>query len=116
MELLGPSLWDVWKKTEQSLTPEYAACVAVEALTILEDLHRRGSDTTPFASTPQTCHMTTAHPVGKMRSLQARGPLAWQDDACHAAGLCMGTSSLRTSYWATQTPRRRGGCTLWIWA
>ena len=45
MELLGPSLWDVWKKTEHSLSPEYAACVAVEALTILEDLHRRGSDT-----------------------------------------------------------------------
>ncbi len=42
MELLGPSLWDVWKKTEQSLSPEFAACVAVEALTILEDLHRRG--------------------------------------------------------------------------
>ena len=42
MELLGPSLWDVWKKTEKSLGPEYAACVAVEALTILEDLHRRG--------------------------------------------------------------------------
>ena len=44
MELLGPSLWDVWKKTEhsQSLQIEFVACVAVEALIILEDFHSRG--------------------------------------------------------------------------
>lgn len=42
MELLGPSLWDVWKQTEGSMDIEYVACVAMEALTILEDLHSRG--------------------------------------------------------------------------
>ena len=42
MELLGPSLWDLWKKTEQSMGVEFVACVAIEALTILEHLHGRG--------------------------------------------------------------------------
>ena len=42
MELLGPSLWDVWKQTEHSLDTEYVACVAIAALSILEDLHSRG--------------------------------------------------------------------------
>ncbi len=42
MELLGPSLWDMWKQTEHSLHIEFVACIAVEALTILEELHSRG--------------------------------------------------------------------------
>ena len=87
MELLGPSLWDVWKKTEQSLSPEYAACVAVEALTILEDLHRRGSATTPCMHTsilshdcfPSLCHS------GKPSS---KGLWAWQDARPVALQVC----------------------------
>ena len=42
MDLLGPSLWDVWNQEGQQLTAQYVACVAVEALTILEDLHKKG--------------------------------------------------------------------------
>ena len=43
MELLGPSLWDVWNgPADQALNEQYVACVAVEALTILEHLHDKG--------------------------------------------------------------------------
>ena len=45
MELLGPSLWDVWNgPADQALSEQYVACVAVEALTILEHLHNKGCD------------------------------------------------------------------------
>lgn len=116
MELLGPSLWDVWKQTDQSLATEYVACVAVEALTILEDLHSRGCDTHPVCKCIATlarrvmlaCHEGQAYqqeprPDGKMHG-------------CPAAGLCMGTSSLRTLFWAIQTHLSVSACTLWIWA
>ncbi len=36
------SLWDIWNQEGQQLTAQYVACVAVEALTILEDLHKKG--------------------------------------------------------------------------
>lgn len=36
------SLWDIWNKEGQQLTAQYVACVAVEALTILEALHAKG--------------------------------------------------------------------------
>lgn len=42
MDLLGSSLWDVWSQSGQVMTPQYVACVAVEAITILEGLHAKG--------------------------------------------------------------------------
>ncbi|KAG2430221.1 hypothetical protein HXX76_010320 [Chlamydomonas incerta] len=42
MDLLGPSLWDVWNQHGQRLSEAYVACVAMEALTILQALHTRG--------------------------------------------------------------------------
>eukprot|EP00955_Chlamydomonas_euryale_P036271 350389-Chlamydomonas_euryale.AAC.2 len=42
MDLLGPSLWDVWNQHYQHLSEGYAACVAVEALNILQSLHNKG--------------------------------------------------------------------------
>jgi serine/threonine protein kinase len=42
MDLLGSSLWDIWNQEGQQLTAQYVACVAVEALTILEALHAKG--------------------------------------------------------------------------
>lgn len=42
MDLLGPSLWDVWNQQGQRLSEAYVACVAMEALTILQALHNRG--------------------------------------------------------------------------
>lgn len=42
MDVLGPSLWDVWSKSGQILTEQYVACVAIEAITILEHLHAKG--------------------------------------------------------------------------
>ncbi|KAI7740681.1 hypothetical protein M8C21_027770 [Ambrosia artemisiifolia] len=42
MDKLGPSLWDVWNSSNQTLSEEMVACIAVEALSILEQLHLRG--------------------------------------------------------------------------
>uniref|UniRef100_A0A7S0WZX7 non-specific serine/threonine protein kinase n=1 Tax=Chlamydomonas leiostraca TaxID=1034604 RepID=A0A7S0WZX7_9CHLO len=42
MDLLGPSLWDVWNLKNQHLSEAYVACVAMEALSILQALHSKG--------------------------------------------------------------------------
>nr|XP_043612356.1 casein kinase 1-like protein HD16 [Erigeron canadensis] len=42
MDMLGPSLWDVWNNLGQSMSPNMVACIAVEAISILEKLHSKG--------------------------------------------------------------------------
>ncbi|GLJ16407.1 hypothetical protein SUGI_0278400 [Cryptomeria japonica] len=42
MDMLGPSLWDVWNSSGQAMSTEMVACIAVEAISILEKLHSRG--------------------------------------------------------------------------
>ncbi|CAM8962897.1 unnamed protein product [Rhodiola kirilowii] len=42
MDVLGPSLWDVWNSMGQSMAAGMAACIAVEAISILEKLHMKG--------------------------------------------------------------------------
>jgi len=42
MDMLGPSLWDVWNSMGQAMTPNMAACIAVESISILEKLHSKG--------------------------------------------------------------------------
>lgn len=42
MDMLGPSLWDVWNSSGQSMSVEMVACIAVESLSILEKMHARG--------------------------------------------------------------------------
>eukprot|EP00245_Coleochaete_scutata_P006001 TRINITY_DN20102_c0_g1_i1.p1 TRINITY_DN20102_c0_g1~~TRINITY_DN20102_c0_g1_i1.p1 ORF type:complete len:771 (-),score=179.79 TRINITY_DN20102_c0_g1_i1:959-3271(-) len=42
MDMLGPSLWDVWNTAGQQMSTEMVACIAVESLSILEKLHARG--------------------------------------------------------------------------
>nr|XP_043610247.1 casein kinase 1-like protein HD16 [Erigeron canadensis] len=42
MDMLGPSLWDVWNSSGQSMSSEMVACIAVESLSILEKMHARG--------------------------------------------------------------------------
>eukprot|EP00899_Mesostigma_viride_P018997 jgi/Mesvir1/27099/Mv20782-RA.2 len=42
MDMLGPSLWDAWNEGGQSMSTEMVACIAVEALSILEKFHARG--------------------------------------------------------------------------
>lgn len=42
MDMLGPSLWDVWNSLGQSMSPNMVACIAVEAISILEKLHSKG--------------------------------------------------------------------------
>ena len=42
MDLLGPSLWDVWNSSGQAMDATYVACVAVEAIYILKELHAKG--------------------------------------------------------------------------
>ncbi|CAA2980601.1 casein kinase 1 HD16 [Olea europaea subsp. europaea] len=42
MDMLGPSLWDVWNSLGQSMSTSMVACIAVEAISILEKLHMKG--------------------------------------------------------------------------
>ncbi|XP_043691245.1 casein kinase 1-like protein HD16 [Telopea speciosissima] len=42
MDMLGPSLWDVWNSVGQSMSPNMVACIAVESISILEKLHLKG--------------------------------------------------------------------------
>lgn len=42
MDVLGPSLWDVWNSQGQIMSSEMVACIAVEAVHILKDLHSKG--------------------------------------------------------------------------
>lgn len=42
MDMLGPSLWDVWNNSNQAMSTEMVACIAVESLSILEKMHQRG--------------------------------------------------------------------------
>ncbi|KAI6682272.1 hypothetical protein NL676_036153 [Syzygium grande] len=42
MDMLGPSLWDVWNNNSHSMSTEMVACIAIEAISILEKMHFRG--------------------------------------------------------------------------
>ena len=42
MDMLGPSLWDVWNNSGQVMSQAMVACIAVEALSILKELHAKG--------------------------------------------------------------------------
>ncbi|ONI15773.1 hypothetical protein PRUPE_3G060400 [Prunus persica] len=42
MDMLGPSLWDVWNNNSHTMTTEMVACIAIEAISILEKMHSRG--------------------------------------------------------------------------
>lgn len=42
MDVLGPSLWDVWNTQGQMMASEMVACIGMEALVILKDLHSKG--------------------------------------------------------------------------
>ncbi|TYG38556.1 hypothetical protein ES288_D13G233600v1 [Gossypium darwinii] len=42
MDMLGPSLWDVWNNNSHMMSIEMVACIAIEAISILEKMHSRG--------------------------------------------------------------------------
>jgi len=42
MDMLGPSLWDVWNTQGQIMSQEMVSCIAMEALAILKELHAKG--------------------------------------------------------------------------
>ncbi|MCD9560982.1 Tau-tubulin kinase 1 [Datura stramonium] len=42
MDMLGPSLWDVWNSSGQAMSAETVACIAVESLSILNIMHAQG--------------------------------------------------------------------------
>ncbi|KAF7061414.1 hypothetical protein CFC21_068109 [Triticum aestivum] len=42
MDMLGPSLWDVWNSMGQAMSSHMVACIAVESISILEKLHSKG--------------------------------------------------------------------------
>ncbi|XP_078439124.1 casein kinase 1-like protein HD16 [Wolffia australiana] len=42
MDMLGPSLWDVWNSNSHTMSIEMVACIAIEAISILEKVHSKG--------------------------------------------------------------------------
>ncbi|GJM93164.1 hypothetical protein PR202_ga09695 [Eleusine coracana subsp. coracana] len=42
MDMLGPSLWDVWNNNSHTMSVEMVACIAIEAISILERMHSKG--------------------------------------------------------------------------
>ncbi|XP_074574101.1 casein kinase 1-like protein HD16 [Curcuma longa] len=42
MDMLGPSLWDVWNNNSHTMSVEMVACIAIEAISILENMHSKG--------------------------------------------------------------------------
>lgn len=42
MDMLGPSLWDVWDNGAHAMSIEMVACIAIEAISILEKVQSRG--------------------------------------------------------------------------
>ncbi|KAL2996568.1 hypothetical protein AAZX31_10G279100 [Glycine max] len=42
MDILGPSLWDLWNTSSQMMSSEMVSCIAVESLSILEKMHSKG--------------------------------------------------------------------------
>ncbi|KEH36077.1 casein kinase I-like protein [Medicago truncatula] len=42
MDMLGSSLWDVWNNNSHTMSTEMVACIAIEAISILEKMHCRG--------------------------------------------------------------------------
>jgi serine/threonine protein kinase len=84
MDILGPSLWDVWNNQGQQMPTEMVACIAVEALAILEALHSKGfvhGDVKPenfLLGPPNT-------PRAKSLFLVDLGLASqWRDDVCGA--------------------------------
>ncbi|KAL2493143.1 Protein kinase family protein [Abeliophyllum distichum] len=42
MDMLGPSLWDVWNNNSHTMSIEMVACIGIEAISILEKMHSKG--------------------------------------------------------------------------
>ncbi|KAK6914830.1 Protein kinase domain [Dillenia turbinata] len=42
MDILGPSLCDVWNNSSNTMSTEMVACIAIEAISILEKMHSKG--------------------------------------------------------------------------
>ncbi|XP_057773130.1 casein kinase 1-like protein HD16 isoform X2 [Salvia miltiorrhiza] len=42
MDMLGPSLWDIWNNNSHSMSVEMVACIAIESISILEKMHSKG--------------------------------------------------------------------------
>ncbi|KAK2654667.1 hypothetical protein Ddye_014523 [Dipteronia dyeriana] len=42
MDILGPSLWDVWNSNSHTMSIEMVACIAIEAISILAKMHLKG--------------------------------------------------------------------------
>jgi len=84
MDILGPSLWDIWNTQGQQMSVEMVACIAVEALAILEALHCKGfvhGDVKPenfLLGPPSTPRAKTLYLVDLGLASQ------WRDDVCGA--------------------------------
>lgn len=83
MDLLGPSLWDVWNQAGQTMSQEMVACIAIEAIAILQHFHEKGyvhGDIKPenfLLGPPGTQFAKTLYLVDL--GLATR----WRDSICH---------------------------------
>ncbi|KAF2582811.1 hypothetical protein F2Q68_00002933 [Brassica cretica] len=59
MDILGPSLWDIWNTSGQAMSSEMVACIAVESLSILEKMHAKGFVLSPFLVALKFEHRTS---------------------------------------------------------
>lgn len=67
MDLLGPSLWDEWNSQGAGAMPvEFVACVAVEALRILQGLHEKGC--APVSLLDHRIHAACTSCIGHSRT------------------------------------------------
>eukprot|EP00877_Chromochloris_zofingiensis_P013793 jgi/Chrzof1/8668/Cz03g19130.t1 len=82
MDMLGPSLWDVWNSQGQQMSQEMVACIAVEALSILKDLHAKGYVHGDVK--PENFLLGTAGSVNEKRLYLVDLGLAtrWKDNVC----------------------------------
>ncbi|XP_022843338.1 casein kinase 1-like protein HD16 [Olea europaea var. sylvestris] len=66
MDMLGPSLWDVWNNSSHTMPMEMVACTGIEAISILEKMHSKGCYVWQMKLTYQVGHK--------------RGRLAFEDE------------------------------------
>lgn len=80
MDMLGPSLWDVWNSRGQVMSQEMVSCIAVEALSILEKLHQKGCAPvlllSPFSSSPVPVGLWTFLLLPTMWSARSKSGLS----------------------------------------
>ena len=87
MELLGQSLWDVCNVPARNcLSEAYVACVAIEALAILQGMHEKGYATCPLKVLGVMFPFSLCRSELYGRPQLQHGRTAWH--GCHGPASC----------------------------